>query len=121
MSVFTPSFRPVSTIPPFRELAPHPIVSASNTTTLTPRRASARAAERPVKPLPMIATSAFPGHGRAGSGSGIVTVSIQNGFSLRDIDSSIPGPARPEWQADPPSGQYGLVEFLVSGQRAFER
>src|SRR3990172_2476728 len=121
MSVFTPSFRPVSTIPPFRELAPHPIVSASNTTTLTPRRASARAAERPVNPLPMTATSAFPGHGRAASGSGIASVSIQNGFSLRDIGSSNPELAKPECHANPPSGKHGLVELFVSGNRAFER
>ena len=43
-----PNFKPVNTCPPLRELAPQPNVSFSSTTTLTPRSASTRAADRPV-------------------------------------------------------------------------
>ena len=50
-------------MPPFRELAPHPIVSASSTATLAPRRARVRAAESPVNPAPITATSTTPGTG----------------------------------------------------------
>src|SRR5438552_3617373 len=60
-SLFTPSLSPVSTMPPLRELAPQPIVSDSRTATVAPRLAKARAAERPVKPAPIIATSALSG------------------------------------------------------------
>ena len=44
-------------MPPLRELAPQPMVWVSSTATLMPRRASARAAQRPVMPPPMTATS----------------------------------------------------------------
>ena len=57
INLLTPSFIPVSTIPPFRELAPHPMLSASSTATFAPRLARVRAAERPVKPEPITATS----------------------------------------------------------------
>ena len=70
----TPSFSPVSTIPPLRELAPHPMVSDSSTTTLAPRFESARAAERPVKPAPMTATFTRSGSRRVGSVPGIFVV-----------------------------------------------
>ena len=49
MSWFTPSFIPVSTMPPLRELAPQPMVSLSSTATLAPRLARVRAAESPGK------------------------------------------------------------------------
>jgi len=54
---------PVSVIPPLRELAPQPIVSASSTTTFVPRFAKVRAALNPVYPPPMIATSTLSGMG----------------------------------------------------------
>jgi len=40
-------------------------VPASSTATLAPRRASASAADRPVKPPPTMATSTRPGSSRA--------------------------------------------------------
>ena len=67
-------------MPPFRELAPQPIVSASSTATLAPRRASVIAAESPVNPAPTTATSTLSGKGRK-DGFGICTVSSQNVFS----------------------------------------
>jgi hypothetical protein len=63
-------------MPPFRELAPHPMVSDSSTTTFVPRLASESAAESPVNPAPMTATSALYGNGCAG-GVGIWTVVSQ--------------------------------------------
>ena len=39
ISLLTPSFIPVSTMPPLRELAPQPMVSDSSTATLAPRLA----------------------------------------------------------------------------------
>ena len=48
------SFRPVSTMPPFRELAPQPMLLVSSTATVLPRYARVRAAESPVKPPPTI-------------------------------------------------------------------
>src|SRR5438270_12004473 len=67
-------------MPPFRELAPQPMVSASSTAVLAPRRARARAAESPVNPAPTTATSTLSGKGRK-DGFGICTVSSQNVFS----------------------------------------
>jgi len=48
-------------MPPLRELAPQPIELASRMTTFTPRFARVRAAERPVKPAPIMATSVRAG------------------------------------------------------------
>jgi hypothetical protein len=59
--------QPVSTMPPLRELAPQPMVSDSSTTTFAPRLASASAAESPVNPAPMMATSALSADGSAGA------------------------------------------------------
>ena len=74
ISWFTPSFIPVSTMPPLRELAPQPMLSLSSTTTFAPLAASVRAADNPVKPAPMTATSAASGSARAASVRGISTV-----------------------------------------------
>jgi hypothetical protein len=63
ISLFTPSFIPVSTMPPLRELAPHPIDSLSSTATFAPRLASVRAADSPVNPAPITATSTTSGKG----------------------------------------------------------
>src|SRR6516164_8006331 len=79
------SFSPVSTIPPLRELAPQPILWASSTTTFAPLRASTRAAERPVYPAPMTATSARSGRGSGASTAGIDTPSIQKVCSSSGI------------------------------------
>ena len=65
---------PVSTMPPLRELAPHPIVSDSSTATFAPRLAKVRAADKPVKPAPITATSTVSGTDPALSLSGIDTV-----------------------------------------------
>src|SRR5437879_6430314 len=72
---------PVSTIPPLRELAPQPKVSASRTATLTPRLASVRAAERPQKPPPTMATSTKSGISDEGAAAGESTVVAQKFFS----------------------------------------
>ena len=77
MSWFTPSFMPVRTMPPLRELAPQPMVSDSSTATFAPRLASVRAAESPVKPAPITATSTMSGSGRADSVVGISVVVSQ--------------------------------------------
>ena len=74
INLFTPSLRPVRTMPPLRELAPQPMVSASKTATLAPSLASVLAAESPVKPAPMMATLTLSGIGRAGSVPGICAV-----------------------------------------------
>jgi hypothetical protein len=71
------SFMPVSTIPPLRELAPQPKVFASSTAVCTPRFANILAAESPVTPLPMMATSTLSGKAREGSARGMVAVSSQ--------------------------------------------
>ena len=52
---------PLLTWPPLRPEAPLITRLASSTTTLAPRRARARAAERPVKPPPMTTASACAG------------------------------------------------------------
>ena len=77
MSVGTGSFMPVRTIPPLRELAPQPKVSASRTATFTPRLARERAAESPQKPAPTTTTSALSGKPLADSAGGAATVSSQ--------------------------------------------
>src|SRR5581483_10102158 len=74
INLLTPSLSPVSTIPPLRELAPHPRVCASSTATWAPRLASVRAADKPVNPAPITATSTRSGKLGAGSGFGISTV-----------------------------------------------
>ena len=78
----TPSFNPGSTMPPLRELAPHPIVSPSSTVTFAPAFANLRAADKPVKPAPMTATSAVSGSARDPSVAGISTVVNQKFCSL---------------------------------------
>src|SRR5215510_10982080 len=80
ISVRIPSFSPLSTIPPFRQLAPQPTFSASNTATRAPPFASVRAADNPVKPPPITATSTLSGNGRTGS-RGASTVVNQKFFS----------------------------------------
>ena len=77
ISLLTPSLSPVRTMPPLRELAPQPMVSASSTATLAPSFASVRAAESPVNPAPMMATLTPSGRGSAGSVSGMVAVVSQ--------------------------------------------
>src|SRR5690348_160982 len=79
----TPSFRPVRTMPPLRELAPQPGVSASRTATRAPRLARTRAAESPVIPPPITATSAASGKGSEGAADGIEAVSSQKQLSRR--------------------------------------
>src|SRR5260370_34982826 len=81
MSVLAGSFSPGRTMPPLRELAPQPMVWASKMATDAPPRARDRAAERPVKPAPITATSRRCGNSRA-TGVGICTVSSQKVFSL---------------------------------------
>src|SRR5260370_1336003 len=60
-------------MPPLRELAPQPTVSASKTATRAPDFASVRAADNPVKPLPITATSTLSGKGE---GAGHVWVAL---------------------------------------------
>ena len=74
ITLLTPSFIPVRTMPPLRELAPQPTVSDSSTATLAPRFARVRAADRPVKPAPITATSTRSGSAGALSPCGIATV-----------------------------------------------
>src|SRR5712675_1877161 len=81
MRVGTGSFIPVRTMPPLRELAPQPGVSASRTATFTPRLASVRAAERPQKPPPTTATSTKSGISDEGAIAGKPTVVAQKFFS----------------------------------------
>ena len=50
------SLVPVRTCPPLRELAPQPIVRASNTATRAPCVANSRAADKPVHPHDLNAT-----------------------------------------------------------------
>ena len=57
----TSGWKPGSTNPPFRPLAPHPTRCRSSTVTATPCRASVRAAESPVYPPPTTATSVRSG------------------------------------------------------------
>src|ERR1700736_697961 len=71
-------------MPPFRELAPHPTVWDSRTATLAPRFASVLAADNPVKPAPITATSTRSGEGCCGS-AGISAVYNQNVFSRMGI------------------------------------
>src|SRR5579863_7656943 len=68
-------------MPPLRELAPQPTVSASSTAVFTPFFASVRAAESPVKPAPTMATSTLAGSA-SGRGFGISTVSTQKVLCL---------------------------------------
>ena len=77
MSWLTPSFMPVRTMPPLRELAPHPMVSDSSTATFAPRLASVRAAERPVNPAPITATSTVSGRDPEAFGAAIAVVVSQ--------------------------------------------
>ena len=85
ISLFTPSFRPVSTMPPLRELAPQPTVSASSTATLAPCLANVRVADSPVYPAPITATSTLSGNGCVASAFGISTVVSQKFLSLKDM------------------------------------
>jgi hypothetical protein len=80
----TGRFRPVSAMPPFRELAPHPTVWRSSTATEAPRFASASAAERPVNPAPTIATSTRFGKQTGGCAGTGATVSDQQDCSSND-------------------------------------
>src|ERR1700756_3003791 len=84
MRVAAGSLSPVRTMPPLRELAPQPMVCASKTVTDAPDFARVRAAERPVKPAPIMATSTRWGKSRA-AGFGISMVSSQKVFSLMGI------------------------------------
>src|SRR6516162_2489362 len=112
-----PSFSPVSTIPPLRELAPQPMLWASSTTTFAPLRASTRAAERPVYPAPMTATSARSGRGSGASTAGIVTPSIQNVCSLSGIILARVQGAR--IQAQEQAWVKGLLERVTPASQAF--
>src|SRR6266446_5095407 len=71
-------------MPPLRELAPQPMVCASKTATDAPDFARVLAAERPVKPAPIMAASTCWGKSRA-AGLGISTVSSQKVFSCIEI------------------------------------
>ena len=55
--------KPVVAIPPLRPDAPQPTVWRSKTATLAPCLANSRAADSPVNPAPMIATSTSSGTG----------------------------------------------------------
>src|SRR5207302_2401900 len=81
ISLLTPNFRPVSTMPPLRELAPHPMVSASRTATVALFFARVRAPDKPVYPAPITATSTSSGSGRAALAVGIPAVVSQQLFA----------------------------------------
>src|SRR5882724_8588162 len=70
-------------MPPLRELAPQPMVCESKTATVAPDFASDLAAERPVSPAPIMATSTRCGSSRV-TAAGISTVSSQNVFSCME-------------------------------------
>src|SRR4029077_16482045 len=72
-------------MPPLRQLAPHPMVSASRTATRTPRFASPRAAESPQKPAPTPARSTCSGSGPSKPRTGSATVCNQQFVSLMDM------------------------------------
>src|SRR5690348_3240332 len=98
----TPSLRPVRTMPPLRELAPQPGVSASRTATRAPRLARTRAEESPVIPAPITATSTDSGKGRERSPAGIEAVSSQKQLSRR----------APDWE-----GEFIWAERFGIGRR----
>src|SRR5437879_12688425 len=91
---------PVRTIPPLRELAPQPKVSASRTATFTPRLASARAADKPQNPAPTPATSTESGSSEKAATAGESTVVVQKFLSWMSMvelmwcDSSTTGTRR---------------------------
>ncbi len=87
------------TMPPLRELAPQPMVCESKTATVAPDFASDLAAERPVNPAPIMATSTRCGSSRV-TAAGISTVSSQNVFSCMGRISlpNSPRHCNREWQ-----------------------
>src|SRR5713226_8851703 len=87
-------------MPPLRELAPQPTVSASKAAMRAPAFASVRAADNPVKPAPITATSTLSGKG-CGAGVGISTVFSQNVFSLMVMESKAPAILRGRAAAPP--------------------
>src|ERR1700730_1887641 len=100
-------------MPPLRELAPQPMVWDSRTATDPPPRARERAAERPVKPAPMMATSTRCGNSR-GAGAGLSTVSSQKVFSRIEDSVRICRATVAETAAENPQARkLGLMRIAV--------
>ena len=110
----TPRFEPTETWPPLRPLAPQATVLVSKTATEAPPLASVRAAERPVSPPPMTATSTDSGSGVSAGGS----LALHSRSACQKTCSIIAHLRRPPAALRLGLGWYRCAERMQKGSRA---